>query len=399
MGYGLDHLIKLAQQVDKKRAQTMRSAKALSVASKYPSRLVDYFVSKIHLAGTQRVYQKIDAFHFNQFKLARRRERHFDRRLSEMPDDPQRAYERAQRDYSRDPAVVASWLQLHLIMVWNWTFRNSKKAWVWLGVHKPIKFLDLTWRIAIFSVGTLALVSLGIAGLINVTLIESSKDHGALRADNTDHVAPPSEDIIDLEPTQDLQPLRRERSTFTPVFPVDRVPMIWQWGETTKLFRGFDRIGTSVQDISYSPAVCSAHTIVFFGTASLDGSLIKNQKLARDRATILKERILRGCPNEEVRTSIAVALSDPLASNADGLQRKAFALMSAQEEPTEDIYAVLLTASTAIDQAIGDSVEQFDTIEVCVSHPPQSSCRWQMLEQSITPGSTQNMEIANSQSE
>jgi hypothetical protein len=101
MGYGRDHLIKLAQQVDKKRAQSLRSAKALCVAAKYPLRLVDYFVSKIHMAGTERIYQKIDSFHFNQFKLERRWVWHFNRHLKETPDDHLRAYERARRDYIR----------------------------------------------------------------------------------------------------------------------------------------------------------------------------------------------------------------------------------------------------------------------------------------------------------
>lgn len=270
----------------------------------------------------------------------------------------QAAYRRFRGEYKRK--IARYQFELWFTKALWQTGRYFDIAWLWAAKHRPIKFIDISWRAAILAVSTVSFFGFAVWSFYSWELLSTKK-------------APPN---LPTKIEEKLTELRAEL-----VFPIDGLPTYWANDSANILYSGFDRSRGSIKEFSHLKTLCSASAIVVFGTASLQGSDARNEKLAKERGLKLSKPAVSAISQCSQKPTILVAaMWRPISTVNDGSQRKAFAIAVGQKGTTlSGNNSPLVIASKILGGATTDKPSNYRSVQLCRYEARENMCNWTVV--------------------
>jgi hypothetical protein len=223
--------------------------------------------------------------------------------------------------FFRSLNIHSSWMAIGFLWAIGST---SQRIYQFFARLPPFKWVDASWRPAVFSLSFFALFAITVfAPIWEWTLFPA--------AESTEQATK-----------------RVQQPSTTLVFPGNELPVYWRLGSAALLQQGFDGAPLSISEARLVQAACTSSAVVVFGAAPGEGADESNTILARARARALANHLqaqLSVC--DAPPRMLLAALSAPAAS-PDASQRRAFAVGLSQQAAEKLPFISLTDISTLL---------------------------------------------------
>ena len=192
---------------------------------------------------------------------------------------------------------------------WRWLYLPFATFYRWIMSRQSLNFLSFGYG----SIASISLLSIFSIDLPNISAWWPRNEQAVL----IPIYSPIDPNRLEFEVlNRDLQLLSLKANR--------QLPIHWQQDSVSDVTVGYSGNVIKLIDLPLRSTTCNANTILIVGTASQSGADAVNEKVSKERAQSVSDKIRIECPENPEQLHLLLALRSPQFDFDDGIQRQLF---------------------------------------------------------------------------